>query len=98
MNWMSRIVNPIVLFKMYYLGEVGAGKSSAINLILDVDLLPTNALRCTNTIVEIRSSADKRKEAICYHKTQSPDGSYRKKYIEMSMCPRFSYGECPILT
>ena len=48
----------------FFPGEVGSGKSSAINLILDCQLLPTDALRCTNTIVEIRCSD--RKEAVCY--------------------------------
>ena len=47
-------------------GEVGAGKTSLLNLILETQIFPTDPLKCTNTIVEIRSS-DK-KEAIFYCK------------------------------
>ncbi|OWF42780.1 tyrosine-protein kinase Fer-like [Mizuhopecten yessoensis] len=51
-------------------GETGAGKSSFINLILQVDLLPTKQLRCTTTIVELRKSLDGKKTARLYYKLQ----------------------------
>ncbi|XP_052785199.1 uncharacterized protein LOC128220735 [Mya arenaria] len=47
-------------------GEVGAGKSSIINLLLEKSLLPVDALKCTNTFVEIRKCD--RKEAVCFNK------------------------------
>lgn len=51
-------------------GEVGAGKTSLINLLLGTQLFPTDALKCTNTICEIRASGPDRKEAIIFHKRQ----------------------------
>ena len=57
------------------LGEVGAGKSSLINLLLGTDLLPTHQLRCTNTICEIRSNRGGRKEAIAHPKSDSDGNS-----------------------
>ncbi|XP_033744460.1 uncharacterized protein LOC117330353 [Pecten maximus] len=51
-------------------GETGAGKSSFINLILQIDLLPTKQLRCTTTIVEMKKSVDGRKTAKVYYKLQ----------------------------
>ena len=56
-------------------GEVGAGKTSLLNLILETQIFPTDPLKCTNTIVEIRSS-DK-KEAIFYFKPQLSDSGER---------------------
>ncbi|XP_052218925.1 uncharacterized protein LOC127836366 isoform X4 [Dreissena polymorpha] len=52
-------------------GEVGAGKSSIINLFLECQLLPMDALKCTNTIVEIRCSDIK--EARCHFKPPLSD-------------------------
>ena len=52
-------------------GEVGAGKTSLLNLILETQIFPTDPLKCTNTIVEIRSSDEK--EAIFYFKPQLSD-------------------------
>lgn len=68
-------------------GEVGAGKSSLINLLLGTDLLPTHQLRCTNTICEIRNSRGGRKEAIAYPKSDSDGGDsasdFQKKNINL---------------
>ncbi|XP_052782313.1 uncharacterized protein LOC128218694 [Mya arenaria] len=58
-------------------GEVGAGKSSLINLILDSQLLPTDALKCTNTIIEIRCSDEKR--ARCIYKPELSDSENRTR-------------------
>ncbi|KAH3815199.1 uncharacterized protein LOC127834477 [Dreissena polymorpha] len=52
-------------------GEVGAGKSSIINLFLDCHVLPTDTLKCSNTIVEIRCSDIN--EARCYFKSSWTD-------------------------
>ncbi|KAK3592500.1 hypothetical protein CHS0354_026621 [Potamilus streckersoni] len=49
-------------------GEIAAGKSSFINLMLGIDLLPTSQLPCTATVCEIRRAGD-RKEAIVYPKS-----------------------------
>ncbi|XP_069141272.1 tyrosine-protein kinase Fer-like [Argopecten irradians] len=59
-------------------GETGAGKSSFINLILQVDLLPTKQLRCTTTIVELRKSVDGRKTARIYYKLQDGERQPRQ--------------------
>ena len=50
-------------------GEVGAGKSTLINLLLNVQLFPCDSLKCTNVICEIRNSDGGRKEAFVYFKT-----------------------------
>jgi hypothetical protein len=34
-------------------GEMGSGKSSLVNLLLGLELMPTSDLQCTATIVEI---------------------------------------------
>ncbi|WAR28798.1 YOR6-like protein [Mya arenaria] len=57
--------------------EVGAGKSSIINLILDCQLLPTDAPKCTNTIIEIRYS-DK-KFARCIYKSELAESENRTR-------------------
>ncbi|KAL3851674.1 hypothetical protein ACJMK2_015401 [Sinanodonta woodiana] len=49
-------------------GEIAAGKSSFINLMLGIDILPTSQLPCTATVCEIRRAGD-RKEAIVYPKS-----------------------------
>ncbi|XP_060573745.1 uncharacterized protein LOC132731570 [Ruditapes philippinarum] len=38
-------------------GEVGAGKTSLLNLILETQIFPVDSLKCTNTILEIRSKS-----------------------------------------
>lgn len=60
-------------------GEVGAGKSSLVNLLLGVQLFPTDTLRCTNTIVEIRCSS--RKEAVCFFCTQLSESEERQRKV-----------------
>ena len=54
-------------------GEIGAGKSSLINLLLGTDLLPTHQVGCTNTVCEIRKSSSGRKEAVAFLKEGSED-------------------------
>ena len=54
-------------------GEVGAGKSSLINLLLGSQLFPTDPLKCTNTICEIRVSEDGSKAAHVFYKTVTLD-------------------------
>lgn len=79
----------MIFFLKLFTGEVGAGKSSAINLLLDFQddqLLPTNALKCTNTIVEIRSS--ERKQAVCFCSGTIADGQIRTRAIQLSKSPR----------
>ena len=49
-----------------------AGKSSFINLLTGVDVLPTSQLACTATFCELRYG--KYKEAVCFAK----DGRKRK--------------------
>ncbi|KAK3590745.1 hypothetical protein CHS0354_030985 [Potamilus streckersoni] len=53
------------------MGEPNAGKSSLINLILGVDVLPTREWSCTATICEIRKDREGVKEAVAH---------YRKKH------------------
>ncbi|WAR28796.1 YOR6-like protein, partial [Mya arenaria] len=60
-------------------GEIGAGKSSLINLILDCQLLPTDAQKCTNTIIEIRCSDEKL--AKCFYKPELSDSGDRTRKI-----------------
>ncbi|KAL3853547.1 hypothetical protein ACJMK2_017082 [Sinanodonta woodiana] len=52
-------------------GDTTAGKSSLINLLLGVDLLPTSALSCTATICEIRTDKQGCKEAIAHYRTNN---------------------------
>ena len=50
-------------------GETAAGKSTLINLLLGgLDLLPSNQLGCTSTIVEIRKSQGDKKEAVAFYR------------------------------
>lgn len=60
--------------KLYFhvLGESVAGKSTFINLLVGVDILPTSQLSCTATFCELRYSNSK--YAVCYVK----DGRQRK--------------------
>ncbi|BFZ10890.1 hypothetical protein BsWGS_13929 [Bradybaena similaris] len=51
-------------------GEMGCGKSSLVNLLLGVDLMPTSDLQCTATIVEISYGASP--QAIVHYRA---DGS-----------------------
>ncbi|XP_053403458.1 uncharacterized protein LOC123556064 [Mercenaria mercenaria] len=60
-------------------GEVGAGKTSLLNLLLETQIFPSDSLKCTNTIVEIRCS-DK-KDAIFYYKPQLSDSGERERNI-----------------
>ncbi|XP_059177527.1 uncharacterized protein LOC131956913 [Physella acuta] len=50
-------------------GEMGSGKSSLVNLLLGVPLLPTSELRCTAAIVEIQYGATP--QAIAYPREDS---------------------------
>lgn len=43
-------------------GETSGGKSTFINLLLGVDLLPHSALACTSTICRIHNSKEKKIE------------------------------------
>ena len=65
--------------KLYFhvSGESVAGKSTFINLLVGVDILPTSQLSCTATFCELRYSNSK--YAICYVK----DGRQRK--IDLSL-------------
>lgn len=61
-------------------GETAAGKSTLINLLLGgIDLLPTNQLGCTATIVEIRKSQGEKKEAIAFYRSVKEEGKKTKK-------------------
>ncbi|KAL4220339.1 hypothetical protein ACF0H5_020746 [Mactra antiquata] len=60
-------------------GEVGAGKTSFINLLLGTQMFPTDALKCTNTICEIRSSD--REEAVFYFKPILSDSEERQRRV-----------------
>lgn len=73
----------LFIYKASISGEVGAGKSSTINLFLGCQLLPTDALKCTNTILEIRCSTDNRKEAVCYYR--GAEFQDKRKVIKLSM-------------
>lgn len=66
-------------------GEIGAGKSSLINLLLGTDLLPTHQVGCTNTVCEIRKSSSGRKEAVAFLKEQSEDGRNRDESKKISL-------------
>ncbi|KAH3845678.1 hypothetical protein DPMN_087959, partial [Dreissena polymorpha] len=48
-------------------------KSSFINLLLGCQLFPTDPLKCTNTVCEIRVSDNGVKEAIAFYKPESTD-------------------------
>lgn len=43
-----------------YLGETSAGKSSFVNLLLGVDILPQSSLSCTAAICRIHNSEEKK--------------------------------------
>ncbi|XP_060573771.1 uncharacterized protein LOC132731583 isoform X3 [Ruditapes philippinarum] len=60
-------------------GEVGAGKTSLLNLILETQIFPVDSLKCTNTILEIRSS--EKKDAIFYYKQQLSDSGERERKV-----------------
>jgi septin family protein len=60
-------------------GEVGAGKTSLLNLILETQIFPVDSLKCTNTILEIRSS--EKKDAIFYYKQQLSDNGERERKV-----------------
>ncbi|WAR25554.1 STY46-like protein [Mya arenaria] len=60
-------------------GETASGKSSLINLLLGQSLMPTSALGCTATVVEIRTTRDPNKrEAVGYYRSQYDNNQKRK--------------------
>lgn len=48
------------IFVNFFVGEVCAGKSSLLNLIIGDNILPKNMFQCTSTICEIYNSVEKR--------------------------------------
>ncbi|KAK3610640.1 hypothetical protein CHS0354_009105 [Potamilus streckersoni] len=60
-------------------GDTTAGKSSLINLLLGVDLLPTSSLSCTATICEIRTDKQGCKEAIVHYRINNVEANEGKK-------------------
>lgn len=52
-----------------FIGDTGAGKSSFINLLLDIDILPVHAIETTQTICELRKSKNEEKEAVFHYKS-----------------------------
>lgn len=53
----------------FFEGEHGAGKSSLINLLLEVDILPVHEYGSTKTFCELQKSANGEKRALCFYKT-----------------------------
>ncbi|XP_060573766.1 uncharacterized protein LOC132731582 isoform X2 [Ruditapes philippinarum] len=61
-------------------GDIGAGKTSLLNLILETQIFPVNSLKCTNTILEIRSS--EKKDAVFYYKQQMLNNDDRERKLQ----------------
>lgn len=60
-------------FKLMVLGEAKSGKSTFINAYLGIDLLPTDSLQCTSSIMKIRNGSNLKLKVIkadgtnCYY-------------------------------
>lgn len=64
-------------------GEHGAGKSSLINLLLEVDILPVHEYGSTKTFCELQKSANGEKRALCFYKT-CPSSTSPLEVIELN--------------
>ena len=51
-------------FKIFVTGEAKSGKSTFINAFLGEDILPTDSIQCTSSIIEIKKSRDNKKRLI----------------------------------
>ena len=51
-------------FKIFVTGEAKSGKSTFINAFLGENILPTDSIQCTSSIIEIKKSRDNKKRLI----------------------------------
>ena len=51
-------------FKIFVTGEAKSGKSTFINAFLGEDILPTDSIQCTSSVIEIRKRRDNKKRLI----------------------------------